>query len=96
MEVNTLAYFCRSLSTKEKKFLGIVTSGLYYKHIMIQNDDSSIVNKLQVVSLTDDTRVIIYDRNMFIIEGTSYYNKNFSVPPILWQNKLACFSLKNF
>ncbi len=40
--------------------------GLYYKHIMIVNDDCSIVNKFEP-SLTDDARVVIYDRHMFIV-----------------------------
>ncbi len=47
----------------------LTSSGLYYKHIMIVNDDSSIIN-MSLKSLTDDTRVIIYDRNMFIIQAT--------------------------
>jgi hypothetical protein len=33
------------------------------------NDDSSIVSKLET-SLTDDAKVAIYDRHMFIIEAT--------------------------
>jgi hypothetical protein len=45
------------------------TSSLYYKHIMIINDDSSVINKW-LESLTDDTTVVIYDRNMFIIQGS--------------------------
>ncbi len=36
----------------------VLTSGLYYKHITIVNDDSSVVNKWWV-SLTDDTTVVI-------------------------------------
>jgi hypothetical protein len=51
----------------------VVISGLYFKQIMIVNDDSSIVNKWRV-SLTDDTRVIIYDHIMFIIQATGIYN----------------------
>ncbi len=43
--------------------------GLYYKHIMIVNDDCSIVNKFES-SLTDDARVVIYDRHMFIVQAT--------------------------
>jgi hypothetical protein len=43
--------------------------GLYYKHITIVNDNSSIVNECQV-SLTDGTGVIIYNRNVFIIHAT--------------------------
>jgi hypothetical protein len=40
-------------------------SGLYYKRITIVNDDTSIVNKFES-SLTDKTRVVFYDRHMFI------------------------------
>jgi hypothetical protein len=35
----------------------------------IVNDDARIVNKLDA-SLTDDSRVIIYDCHMFIVEAT--------------------------
>jgi hypothetical protein len=41
--------------------LECLTSGLYYKHITIINDDSSIINKWRN-SFTDDTRIIIYYR----------------------------------
>ncbi len=47
------------------------TSGVYYKHVTIINDDSSIVNKFQG-SLTDDTRVVIYDHHRFIVQATAY------------------------
>jgi len=47
------------------------TSGMYYEPIMILDDDSSIVYKLET-SLIDDARVIIYDRHMFIVEATGY------------------------
>ncbi len=43
--------------------------GLYYKSITIVNDDSSVVNKLET-SLTDDARVVIYNRHMFIVHAT--------------------------
>ena len=45
------------------------TIGLYYKPMTIVNDDSRIVNKLET-SLTDDARVVIYDRHMFIVQAT--------------------------
>jgi hypothetical protein len=35
------------------------------------NDDSSIVNKLETL-LIDDTRAIIYDHHMFIVQATGY------------------------
>ncbi len=47
-------------------------SGIYYKHIIIINDDTNIVNKFEA-SLTDDTRVVIYDRHMFIVQATEAY-----------------------
>ncbi len=43
--------------------------GLYYKTITGVNDDSSVVSKLET-SLTDDARVVIYDRHMFIVDAT--------------------------
>ncbi len=45
------------------------TSGLYYKHMTIANDDSSIVNKLEAL-LSGDARGVIHDRRMFIIQAT--------------------------
>ncbi len=50
--------------------------GLYYKHIMIVNYDSSIVNKFRA-SLTDDARVVIYNCHMFIGHW-SYYTATVS------------------
>jgi hypothetical protein len=46
-----------------------VTSGLYYKPNLIVNDDSRVANKLEA-SLTDDARVVIYNRHMFIVQPT--------------------------
>jgi len=37
--------------------------------MMIINDDSRAVNKLEA-SLTDADRVIIYDRQMFLVQAT--------------------------
>jgi hypothetical protein len=37
--------------------------------MMIVNDDARIVNKLDA-SLTDEARVVIYDRHMFIVQAT--------------------------
>ncbi len=36
---------------------------------MIVNYASSVINKLEAL-LTDDARVIIYDRNVFIVQAT--------------------------
>jgi hypothetical protein len=46
-----------------------VTSGLYYKHVMIVNYASSGINKLRA-SLNDDVRVVINDCHMFIVQAT--------------------------
>jgi hypothetical protein len=46
-----------------------MTSGLYYKHLMIVNYDSSAVNKFGA-SLTDDPRVVIYNCHTFIVQAT--------------------------
>jgi hypothetical protein len=40
-----------------------------YKHMMIMNDNSSVVGE-QSFQLIDNTRCIIYDRRMFIIQAT--------------------------
>jgi hypothetical protein len=45
---------------------------MYYKHVMIVNDDSSILNKLGA-SLADDARAIIYHRHMFIVQANGYF-----------------------
>ncbi len=54
------------------KIIILTTGGLYYKHITIVNDDSSIINKW-LESFTDDTRVIVQNHNMFIILATDVY-----------------------
>ncbi len=46
--------------------------GLYYKHVMIINDGSKVIIKLET-SLTEDARVIIYDCHMFIVQATCIY-----------------------
>ncbi len=43
----------------------------YYKQITFVHDDSSVINKFEA-SLTDDTRVIIYDRHVFIVQDTGF------------------------
>jgi hypothetical protein len=43
--------------------------GLYNKPLMIVNDDSRVINKLET-SLTDAARVVIYDRHMFIVQAS--------------------------
>jgi hypothetical protein len=44
-------------------------SDLYYKHITIVNYDSRVINELET-SLTDDARVVNYNRHMFIVQAT--------------------------
>jgi hypothetical protein len=39
----------------------------------IVNDDSRVINKLEV-SLTDDARVVIYDCHMFIVQATDGFS----------------------
>jgi hypothetical protein len=40
--------------------------------MMIVNDNSRVVNMLEA-SLTDDTRVAIYNRHMFIVQATEHF-----------------------
>jgi hypothetical protein len=47
----------------------VKTSGLYYKHVTIINDASSVVNKLKA-SLNDAARGVIYEHHMFIAQAT--------------------------
>jgi hypothetical protein len=47
----------------------IKISGLYYKPMTIVNDDSRVISKLEA-SLTDGTRVVIYNCHMFIVQAT--------------------------
>ncbi len=54
---------------KKMKCCEYGSDGLYCKPIMIVNDDSRVVNKLEA-SLTDDPRVIIDNGHMFIVQAT--------------------------
>ncbi len=50
--------------------------------MMIVNDNSRIVNKLEA-SLTNDARVVIYDHHMFIVQATDVIcNLNFVMKPL--------------
>ncbi len=44
-------------------------SALYYKHMTIVNDDSSIISKWSS-KLIDDAKGVIYNHCMFIIQAT--------------------------
>jgi hypothetical protein len=46
-----------------------MSCGLYYKPMTVVNDNSRYINKLEA-SLTDDNRVVIYNRHMFIVPTT--------------------------
>ncbi len=58
-----------SLVKKKIRVVKARPCGLYYKPMTIINDDARVVNKLEA-SFTDDARVVIYDRHMFIVEAT--------------------------
>ncbi len=53
----------------KEKIYNIDTCGLYYKHVTIVNDNSSVINKGSL-KLIDNARVVIYDLNRFIIQAT--------------------------
>ncbi len=57
--------------------------GLYYKHVTIVNDDSSVISKWSF-KLIDDTRLIIYDHNMFLIQAPEGWG--FVRPSGLWKS----------
>jgi hypothetical protein len=54
-------------------------SGLYYKPMTIVNNDSRVTAKLET-SVTDDTRVVIYDHHMFIVQATECCIEKFILP----------------
>jgi hypothetical protein len=62
--------------------------GLYYKHVMIVNDDSSIVSNWSF-KLIDNARVIIYDRNMFVIQATGL--QKFFQPSLIFGSKVIAY-----
>ncbi len=47
----------------------------------IVNEDSRVITKLET-SLSDNARVVIYDRHMFIVQATDDLDKNH---PIIWK-----------
>jgi hypothetical protein len=56
-----------------------MSSGLYYKHMTIVNDNSSVISKWSS-KLIDDARGVIYDHHMFIIQATGrMLQKNYAV-----------------
>jgi len=55
----------------------MTTTGLYYKHVTIVNDDSCIINNWSF-KLIDNAGVAIYDHNRFIIHATGLYCGTFT------------------
>ncbi len=49
--------------------MNFFTPVAYYKPMAIVNDDSRVVNELKTLP-TDDARVVIYNRHMFIVQAT--------------------------
>jgi hypothetical protein len=65
----------------------VIICGLYYKPLMIVNDNSRVINRLEA-SLTDDARVLIYDRQSSHVYSTSHWTSRLNA-------KLTkCFSSK--
>ncbi len=52
-----------------KNIYSTSSCGLYYKHLTIVNYASSVINKLKAL-LTDDARVVINNRHVFIAQAT--------------------------
>jgi hypothetical protein len=46
--------------------------------MMVVNDNDRVVNKLET-SLSDDAKVVIYDRHMFIVQATDYFTDSVTV-----------------
>ncbi len=69
-KIMKITYKCQNIKVQGvyKDFFAKLES-LYYKHITIVNDDSSIISKWHL-SLIDDARVIFYNCNFFIIQAT--------------------------
>ncbi len=60
-----------SLNIKDFNLIKHHCCDLYYKHVMIVNDDSSILSKWSF-KLNDDPRAVIYDCHKFIIQATAH------------------------
>ncbi len=63
-------YYHAELIMAVKSFKSTDLIGMYYKQVTIVNDGSSIISKLNF-KLIDNPRVVIYDRNRFIIQATA-------------------------
>ncbi len=80
---NKLECLCLAITFQSSLTFAGNTRGMYYKRMMIVNDDSRVVNKLEA-SLTDDVRVIIYDHHMFIVQATGASKKEASERSSNW------------
>jgi len=106
LSIMTLSITFKNCETQHNgtQYWALLCSGMYYKHINIVNDDSSFVSKWSL-KLTDDPRIVIYDRHKFIMQATARtkFNKvsNFSFVRRqlkLWRNgslrqRVACSGL---
>ncbi len=54
----------------------------------IVNDDSRVINKLEA-SLTDDTRVIIYDCHIFIVQAIGFIQETSLFLYLYYKNLLT-------
>ncbi len=58
------------------------------------NDNSRVITKLET-SLTDDARVVIYDRHMFIVQATNYFLIICSMTNSTQNNLITGIQVKN-
>ncbi len=68
-EIETLMLLKWHLNLSSKNLF--CTCGLFYKHVTIVNDNSSVISKYSF-KLSDDPRVVIYDGHRFIIQVIDY------------------------
>jgi hypothetical protein len=68
MTLIIMTFSINTQTTLIQRYNKNATCGLYYKRMMIVNDNSRVVTKLET-SLTDDARVVIYDCHMFIVQA---------------------------
>ncbi len=59
---------------------------------MIINEDAKVINKFEA-SLTDDARVVIYDRHMFIVQAKGFFRISFFLEMISSDADRCCKTL---
>ncbi len=69
---NKLRAVLTTLRCVRNSGIGLISSGLYNKHITIVNYYSIVIIK-SGASLTDDARVVIYNRHMFTVQPTGVF-----------------------